>query len=146
MSFLFLPFIAQGIVMGADEYLHHKRGLGRWEKIGHPLDTVTTLIPLLIVAYSDYSEKALVAFICMSVFSCLFITKDEFIHAEVCTKVEHWLHSLLFVLHPMVFFCAAYLWKYHPSNIFIVYQALLVALFLFYQILRWSILWRLMIK
>ena len=142
MSLLYLPFITQGLIMGVDEYLHHKRGLGLWERIGHPLDTFTVLIPLSIIAFNDYSQNILFIYIGLAALSCLFITKDEFVHSKECSPFENWLHSILFVLHPMIFLCSGLLWKDDPSNSFLFFQVTFVGVFMIYQILRWSILWK----
>lgn len=139
---LYLPFIIQGILMGYDEHLHIKRGLGAWERLGHPLDTITVFAPLSLAATRDYSDDLLSIFIILSVFSCLFITKDEFIHTSECNETESWIHSMLFILHPMIFVSTAILWKYHPTNEFPIYQTMAVAVFLVYQIMRWSLRWK----
>ncbi len=142
MSYLYLPFILQGILMGVDEQIHVKRGLGQWERLGHPLDTLTVIIPLTFIAFTPFSEEGLTIYIVMAVFSCLFITKDEFIHSKECSPMENWLHALLFVLHPMIFLSAGVLWKYYPENSFLSYQPVIVFVFMIYQILRWSIPWK----
>jgi hypothetical protein len=146
MSYLYLPFIIQGILMGVDERLHQKRGLSLWEKLGHPLDSLTVFIPLTLAGLRDYSKDRLTVFIVFSVFSCLFITKDEFVHSEECSPFENWLHAVLFVLHPMIFLCTAIIWKYHPTNEFLSLQPLMVGAFMIYQILRWSIPWKTILK
>ena len=146
MIVLYAPFILQGLLMGIDEQFHVKRGLGLWERIGHPMDTMTVLIPFTFVAMNDYSEYRLKIFIILAVFSSLFITKDEIIHSEVCSKVECWLHALLFIVHPMIFVSTAILWKDHPENQFLIVQPVFVGIFLIYQILRWSIPWKLPVK
>jgi hypothetical protein len=145
MSFLYLPFITQGLIMGVDEYFHQKRDLGKWERVGHPLDTLTVFIPLSIIAFNDYSDHHLSAYVTLAVISCLFITKDEFIHAKECSPFENWLHSVLFILHPIIFLCSGLIWKNEPQNIFLVYQVIFVGTFMVYQIFRWSIPWK-MIK
>lgn len=139
MSLLYLPFVIQSLLMGLDEGLHMKRGLGKWERLGHPLDTLTVLLPLSFIAVTDFSESKLITFIILSAFSCLFITKDEFIHSRECSAFEQWLHSLLFILHPMIFFCSALIWKYSSGNEFLILQPLLIGSFMIYQILRWSL-------
>lgn len=141
MKILYLPFIIQGLLMIFDECLHVKRGLGKWERMGHPLDTLTVFIPLSLVAFSDYSEAGLTAFIIMAVFSCIFITKDEFVHARECSPFEHWLHSLLFVIHPVIFLCSASIWKNHPDKLFLQVQVVLLGAFMIYQIFVWSFRW-----
>lgn len=101
---LFLPFIAQAFVLTFDEfYFHMKRGLPLWERIGHPLDTFTVVLCLSFVLIFPYNQVFLLPFIILAVMSCLFVTKDEFVHKEHCNAKEQWLHSLLFVLHPLVY-------------------------------------------
>lgn len=138
----YLPFLLQGILMGIDERLHLKRGLGLWERIGHPLDTISVLVPLLFVALNPYTEQSAYLFLAMAIFSCLFITKDEFVHKDLCSKGECFLHALLFIIHPVIFFCTWMLWKNYPSDAFLLYQPMAVGAFLIYQILRWSIPWK----
>ena len=142
MMILYLPFIIQALLMGIDEGLHMKRGLGLWERLGHPLDTLTVFIPLAYIAIREYAPNFLTVFIILAAFSCLFITKDEFVHTAECKGFESWLHSLLFILHPVVFFCAFLLWRDHPEDQFIQFQPLVVGIFMLYQILRWSIPWK----
>lgn len=144
MKLLYVPFILQGLIMFADEELHKQRGLSLWERLGHPLDTITVLVPLLLSCCVPYSEASASTFVVMAIFSCLFITKDEFIHAKVCSPIEHLFHALLFVLHPLVFLSTFLAWKSGGNIDFLVIQTSLSVLFLIYQILRWSIPWTLM--
>ena len=141
-TLLYLPFIIQGLLMGYDEHLHKKRGLGAWERLGHPVDTLTVFAPLSLAATTDYTEDRLVIFIILSVFSSVFITKDEFIHTHECDARENWVHAMLFVLHPMIFICTGILWKYHPEDHFLSLQPVLVIIFMMYQIFRWSLKWK----
>lgn len=145
MSYLYLPFLLQGIVMGIDERLHYKRKMGKWERFGHPLDTLTVLVPFVFVNISPYSEKNLSLYIFLCTISCFFVTKDEFIHHEVCSAFEQWLHSLLFILHPLVFLSAAIMWKEGGSS-FLSLLPYLVGGFMLYQIFIWSIPWKRQIK
>lgn len=146
MSYLYLPFLLQTILMGLDEHIHSKRDLGLWERFGHPLDTLTVFVPISFVAVKDFTDERLTVYVILSVFSCLFITKDEFVHTKVCSGIENWIHSLLFVLHPMIFLCSGLIWKYHPEDEFLTYQAILVGIFMIYQILRWSIRWKQLVR
>jgi len=90
----------------------------------------------------------------LALFSCLFITKDEFIHNEESGAWEQWLHSILFVLHPIVLLLIPLAWK-HPVLIsllgtetlmlfttFLKGQLLLTIIFFFYQVLYWNISWK----
>lgn len=146
MRYLYLPFILQSIIMGIDEGIHLKRGLGLWERVGHPLDTLTVLVPLSFVVLNDYSSSHLKSFILLSAFSCLFITKDEFIHRKECSIFENWLHSLLFVLHPLIFLSTGLLWVEDSQNVLLIIQPIIIFLFMIYQIFKWSPPWKQMIK
>lgn len=137
MGHLIFPFFLQGLAMFVDEfYFHEKRGLPRWERIGHPLDSFVTLLPY-IGLFGGVGVKVYVG---LSVFSCLFITKDEYVHTERCGATEHWLHAMLFVLHPLTLACAWFLWERGEKEI-VTLQALVIFLFMSYQIMRWSTSW-----
>lgn len=138
MSYLYLPFMLQGISMFVDEfYFHEKRKLQLWEKVGHPLDTLSVLI---CYCYLIWGADNLTTYIALSAFSCLLITKDEFVHTKVCEASENWLHSLLFILHPICFL-GAYLLKQEGQMEFLKIQTLVVLIFMLYQALRWSYPW-----
>lgn len=138
-----LPFFLQGLAIFFDEfYFHHRRGLGKWEKLGHPLDTLTVLIAYLFLLFNSYSEMNLYIFIGIAAFSSLFVTKDEFVHAELCKPAEHWLHALLFILHPLSFLSAALLWKNQTGHNILLAQSLVLSLFILYQIIYWSRSWK----
>jgi hypothetical protein len=128
--------------MGVDEKLHWKRGLGRWERLGHPLDSLTVLIPMSLISLTTVTKPLLSAYVVLSAFSCLFITKDEFIHSKECSPFENWLHAVLFIIHPMIFFTSGILWIYHPNDQLLKYQPLLVGMFMLYQVVKWSIPWK----
>lgn len=132
----YLPFLFQGVFMIIDEfYFHRKRILPRWEKIGHPLDTLSVLLTLSIPLILPYRSSNLSFYLFLSIFSCILITKDEFIHADYCEKAEQWLHAVLFILHPIIFFCTYILWSQANARSFLISQVSLVFLFLLYQII-----------
>lgn len=143
LFFLFTPFILQAVAMVFDElYFHNKRGLGLWEKIGHPLDTLTVIICFGFITTNTYSENNLYIYTGLAFFSSVFVTKDEFVHTELCEARENWLHAFLFILHPMSFFGAAYMWKNDLYMNFIAGQLVILAIVMFYQIFYWSISWK----
>jgi hypothetical protein len=72
--------------------------------------------------------------------SCLLVTKDELVHAGHCSAPEHWLHAVLFVLHPIVLGTMAALW-YAGSRTLIGVQAGLTLAFGCYQLLYWNLPW-----
>lgn len=135
IQLFYLLLILQGLLIMIDEFFfHHRRHLPTWELWGHPLDTVFTLVPLLSLLFSPpfwlYSGLA--------AFSCVFITKDEWVHRELCSAVEMWLHALLFVVHPIVFVSA---WASYGEGLppHFLLCLLPMALFLFYQLyLGWT--------
>jgi hypothetical protein len=140
---LFTPFVLQALSMFIDElYFHRKRGLGLWERIGHPLDTITVLICFLFLVVMPYSETNLLIYTGLAFFSSLFVTKDEFVHAKLCEPAENWLHAVLFILHPICFVSAALLWKGNENANFLIAQSVVLAVVLVYQIFYWSFIWK----
>jgi hypothetical protein len=139
---LLLPVIIQAIAMVVDELVfHRKRGLPRWERLGHPLDTLTAaLCYAWLVSVPASSPYGVGVYVALCAFSCLFITKDEFVHAELCEPLESWLHSVLFVLHPIVFLALGLVW-YQGGNPWILNGALVSTIaLLVYQVAYWN--WR----
>lgn len=142
LGVLLLPAALQGLAMLIDEFVfHRRRGLPRWERLGHPLDTLTTLLCYAwLVGVPANKPNALGIYLALCAFSCLFITKDEFVHARLCAPLETWLHALLFVLHPVVFLAFGVIW-YSGSHDWILRGALGSTLALLtYQFVYWN--WR----
>ncbi len=137
-----VPLLAQAALMLFDEfYFHRRRGLPRWERIGHPIDTLSVLACYAIVLSWDWSPRALAAYAGAAAVSCLLITKDEFVHAGRCQPAEQWLHAALFVLHPIVLGSAALLWHQRQHSLLWV-QAALTFGFACYQTLYWNLPWQ----
>jgi hypothetical protein len=148
------------IVIASDEfYFHVRRGLPKWERLGHPLDTLTVLACFAFILFVPYSSFFLKVYIALAIFSCIFVTKDEFVHKECCPASEQWLHALLFLNHPVVLTAAGLLWPvidkavvpswlsgfipYADSlrSVFLV-QTICIALFLAYQTIYWNFIWK----
>lgn len=143
MFWLTLPFLFQGAVMFFDEfYFHRKRGLPMWERIGHPVDTFSVFVCYGYLLYFPFNLSNLYVYAGLCLFSCLLITKDEFIHTEVCEARENWLHSLLFVLHPICFLAAGLFWWQGVLVDFLKIQTLVILAFMAYQIIFWSVKWK----
>jgi hypothetical protein len=152
LFFLLAPFVIQGVVISFDEfYFHHQRGLGWWERLGHPLDTTALLICYYFIFNSAPTSDNILVFISLSTFSSLLITKDEFLHNSECGPTEQWLHSLLFVIHPVTLIVLGLVWVNSLNldvkmisifNKFIIGQVIFMGIFLSYQILYWSIPWK----
>ena len=144
MWFLALfPFILQSLVIGIDEYYFHlKRGLPRWERIGHPIDTLSVLICFGLVLLVPYSAVMLKVFIALAILSCLLVTKDEFVHKHHCPASEQWLHALLFLNHPIMLGCMGLIWA-RWSNLLplLMIPAALTLLFFLYQVVYWNFIW-----
>ena len=149
----FLPFGLQGLAMGFDEFgFHHRRDVPLWEWIGHALDTLVFLACLAVPLLLAPTAPNLRIFGGMAIVSCLLITKDEFIHQRLCSGGEHWLHAVLFILHPIVLFGTAVLWislrphswaRVPASSLpsagwMLLLQVLLVFGFLLFQVVYWS--------
>ncbi len=117
-AFLLAPFGLQIICMAFDEiYFHRRRGLPRWERIGHPLDTLTVLLCLLWLLSVPASPGAVAAYVGLAAFSCLFVIKDEGVHLSHCPAGEQRLHAVLFTLHPLVLSSAGLLWPAAHGNL-----------------------------
>jgi hypothetical protein len=105
------PLVVQAAAMAFDEFHYHRRrGLGRWERIGHPLDTLTVLACIGWALCMRPTPGHAVVYVGLAALSCLFVTKDEFVHARRCSPGEHWLHAVLFVIHPMALASVGLLW------------------------------------
>ncbi len=138
---LLLPALLQALAMLVDELIfHRRRGLPRWERLGHPLDTFTTALCYgWLVAVPASHAHALGVYVGLCVCSCLFITKDEFVHARLCEPFETWLHALLFVLHPIVFLAFGWVWA-SGTHAWILFGALVSTLALLtYQVGYWNL-------
>lgn len=133
--------VAQGLLMLVDEFVfHRRREIPRWELVGHPLDTLSVLAPLILALLAPHGPPWTAAFVGLAVFSCVFVTKDEAVHARLAAPGEHWLHALLFMLHPMAFTAVWFLWKGEVLGV-IALQALLVSGFLVWQLWSGRRLW-----
>lgn len=162
MSYLWIlvPFLLQTIIIILDEaYFHIRRGLPLWERIGHPLDTLSVLACIAFVLFVPFSAVALKWFIALAVLSCLLVTKDEFVHKHHCPASEQWLHALLFLNHPILLTGMGLIWRaLSPEGappwlanwlcqpevlrLFLCIQAAGVALFFLYQVIYWNFLWK----
>jgi len=132
-----LPVIVQGILMAVDEfYFHRRRGLPKWEIWGHPVDTLSVLLCLTLIIL--FPQMTWQYYLVPATVSCLCVTKDEWVHSELCEPFEGWIHSLLFIIHPLVLWSFFELAKAHISFLFYLLLGLLV--FLIYQIVFWGFL------
>ena len=155
---LLLPMILQGSAMYFDEfYFHRKRGLPKWERIGHPIDTFFVLVAISVPIFFHFQVSILIVYVILSIFSSILVTKDEFVHSEHCEPKENWLHGLLFILHPMIFLALGLIWfqrdtlllsQYleplpdtHTLQNFLFIQFGVIIVFFSYQILYWNFIY-----
>jgi len=159
MSYLIcIPFIIQAVASFFDEfYFHHKRGLGRWERIGHPIDSISVLICFLFAYFVPWSPSHFYEYLAIAGFSCILVTKDEFVHIHQCAAGEAWLHAVLFVLHPIMLASVGVIWyfthaadaqalslqiqpDFNPTFFKFVLESQIGMIFLYivYQITYWS--------
>jgi hypothetical protein len=137
--------------MAVDEfYFHYRRGLPRWERLGHPLDTLTVFVCQAWLCWQTSSAFSVGVYVVLCACSSLFVTKDEFVHQRHCTAGEHWLHAVMFTLHPMVLTAAGLLWSAaHLSFIaaegweatFLCANLAVIFLFGLYQLVFWNWVW-----
>lgn len=153
--YLVIPFVLQLFWIGVDEfYFHHKRSLPKWERIGHPFDTITVLACLFWTIFVPPTARTVPIYVGLSIFSCLFILKDEGVHRQYCEPIEDWLHVFLFTLHPVVLISAGFLWPaLHAQafslvnyqgweRLFLAGTSTVIVFFLFYQTVYWNFIWQ----
>ena len=132
-----VPIALQALAMLVDEfYFHRRRDLPRWERIGHPLDTLTIVACLVWLL----AGGGLTGYVVLAIASTLFVTKDEAVHTKHSSAGEHWLHAVLFALHPIVLAAFAYLaWRGESTALKI--QLAVTLGFFGYQVIYWNV-WR----
>jgi hypothetical protein len=155
-TLIFLPFIVQAVAIGLDEAVFHlKRGLPRWERIGHPVDTLSVIACLAFALYVPYAAEYIKFYVGLGILSCLMITKDEFVHKHHCPAAEQWLHALLFVNHsimvtamglmwPRIHGAASPAWLPYPELLygFLVVQGIAMVGFFLYQVIYWNFIYK----
>ena len=105
-----LPFALQALAIAFDEgYFHVRRGLPKWERIGHPIDTLSVLLCMGFVLFVPFSSHALIYYCLLASFSTILVTTDEFVHKHHCPASENWIHAILFTLHPITLISAAFI-------------------------------------
>ncbi len=132
----FVAIGLQALAMIVDEaYFHHRRDLPRWERLGHPLDTLTIVMCLVWLLLGGDMH----VYVALAIGSTLFVTKDEWVHAKHCSGGEHWLHAVLFALHPIVLAAFGYL-AWRGETALLAGQLAITCAFMTYQIVYWNVL------
>jgi hypothetical protein len=131
----------QALAMIVDERIfHRRRGLPRWERVGHPLDTLTVLGCLAFLFATRPTPRTAAVYGALVIASSLFVTKDEPVHTRLCSAGEHWVHAVLFVLHPTVLFGAGSLWWTGRLVPIVAVEVAGTVAFGVYQLVYWN--WR----
>ena len=119
-------------------YFHKKRGLPLWERMGHPFDTLTVLFCVGLLIFFPTHLSITPIYTGLAIFSCLVVTKDEFIHQSHCDAKEQWLHAILFILHPVVLWIYYQFWlegKFFWLNIIFS----ILCIHMMYQLVYWNL-------
>jgi hypothetical protein len=146
LALLLVPVVLQVLATFVDElWFHRQRGLPRWERLGHPVDTLSVAAAYAwLLAHRPGEALALEVYVALAFGSCLLVTKDERVHARLCGAGEHWLHSVLFLLHPMVFASFGVIWWTRPelAPALLGAQLALTLAWMAWQLFYWSLAWR----
>ncbi|APJ02553.1 hypothetical protein AXG55_00830 [Silvanigrella aquatica] len=155
ISLSFVSFHA--FLMIIDEFIfHRKRVLPKWERVGHPIDSLFFLICFFIVLFFPMNMNSILFFTLFACISCFIIIKDEGVHLKYCSKYEQYIHALLFVLHPIILIILFLSWSsfsvsYFPIfevfksfflKLLIYFQFFSATIFLFYQIVFWNFIFK----
>jgi hypothetical protein len=132
-------FSLQAVLMGIDEWLYHRRrGLEHWERWGHPVDSLLYLCALAIPGWMQPATVRVLLYTILAILSCVAITKDEWVHAERCEAGEHWVHAVLFMIHPSVLIFVGLLWVNNEASFLRASLPVWVGILVCYQIFRRS--------
>lgn len=139
LPLLLVPAFLQMLAMFFDEFVFHRaRGLPKWERLGHPLDTLSAALCFgWLVRTPPDAPHALGVYVALCAFSCIFITKDEFVHSRLCEPAENWLHAVLFVLHPIVFLAFGVIWQLELAPWLVTLELVLTLGLLLQQVVYW---------
>lgn len=135
-AFILATLVQGGVILFDEFYFHRRRGLPRWERIGHPVDSLTVVICLLFLVFTERTFTNEIIYYILAIASCLCVTKDEWVHRKLCTAEEMWLHAVLFIIHPIVLFTAMAEWEESRAQIFAAAGG--VTVFMLYQIIYWN--------
>ncbi|MNS97725.1 hypothetical protein D3C72_1320710 [compost metagenome] len=138
--FIFVSLL-QGFAIFVDEvFFHLKRGLPKWERVGHPIDTLTVVACLLFLYFTERTFANEIIYYVMAAISCICVTKDEWVHRKYCSAEEMWLHGVLFMLHPLVLFSGMAAWETAKP----AFLGLAVGVFAFfvYEVVYWNFIWQ----
>jgi hypothetical protein len=139
---LLAPLVLQAAAMLYDEGVcHRRRKLPRWERIGHPLDTLSFASCFAWLAFSRPTSTNAWPYAGLAALSTLLVTKDEWVHARLCSPQEHWIHAVLFGLHPVVLIAAGVLWWNGQLRRVLVAELVTLTAFGTFQLAYWNGPW-----
>ena len=108
-----------------------------------------------IVLMVPYESSLIKYYVGLAIFSCLLVTKDEFVHKHHCPAAEQWLHAILFVNHSVLLAAMGLMWpklsgveifSWLPSaeslKPFLWFQIAFAAIFCLYQIVYWNFFYK----
>ena len=79
----------------------------------------------------------------LGVFSTLIITKDEWVHKELSTGFENWLHAMLFITHAALVISVFLLWRQGElSASFLRVMTAGIGGFFAYQLIQGGMRWK----
>lgn len=129
----------QAGLMAVDElHFHRKRGLGRFEMLSHPIDSLFFALALLVPTLFAPSDAMMLTFVALALISTALITKDEWIHAGSCEGGEHWIHACLFILHPVILAAVGLDWRARGAALGLWAPWAILA-FMIYQLGYWGL-------
>jgi hypothetical protein len=138
--FLFVSALQGAAIFFDEVFFHRRRGLPKWERVGHPIDTLTVVACLLFLYFVERTLTTEIIYYVMAGISCLCVTKDEWVHRKFCSAEEMWLHGVLFMLHPLVLFSAMAVWETAGTTLLAVSAA--VFAFFLYEVIYWNFIWK----
>ncbi|MGZ3769402.1 MAG: hypothetical protein ACXVCP_03010 [Bdellovibrio sp.] len=138
MTLFITATVIQSLAILFDEfYFHRKRGLPKWEIIGHPIDTSLVIACFLFLALAEKNPTNEIIYYILATASCVCVTKDEWVHHKYCSGSEMWLHAVLFMMHPLILFSAVNIWEDNQALFLGLSGGIFV--FLLWEILYWNI-------
>jgi hypothetical protein len=104
-------FAVYGLILFIDEFAFHRRK-GLAERRSQALDTFWMAACAGVVSFVEYGDMPRLVFGGLSLISMIWMTRNQFEHARHATPGEHYLHSLQFVLHPILLITLMAVWQF----------------------------------
>ncbi|WII72177.1 hypothetical protein QJS83_17075 [Bdellovibrio sp. 22V] len=137
-AFIIVSAIQGAAILFDEFFFHRKRGLPKWERISHPIDTLSMIGCLLFLAFVERTPTTEKIYYVIAALSCILVTKDEWVHRKYCKAEEMWLHAVLFMMHPLILFFAMGVWE--DGRALFLGLSGGIFIFLIYQLIYWGLL------